>query len=81
IIQRTIRAAVEQHFFELKTTISQDLGVYDSQGMTPSEPEEQGCHDDEEQQTDPEEAPCDTERETPLDQTEQHIQQSQNDPE
>ncbi|MEQ2279896.1 hypothetical protein AMECASPLE_013959 [Ameca splendens] len=81
IIQRTIRAAVEQHFFELKTTISQDLSVYDSQGMTPSEPEEQGCHDDEEQQTDPEDAPCDTERETPLDQTEQHIQQSQNDPE
>ncbi|XP_047208777.1 protein FAM13B isoform X3 [Girardinichthys multiradiatus] len=81
IIQRTIRAAVEQHFFELKTSISQDLSVYDSQGITPSEPEEQGCHDNEEQQTEPKDAPCDTERETPLDQKEQHIQQSQNNPE
>lgn len=32
IIQRTIRAAVEQHFFELKTSIDQDLSSYDSQG-------------------------------------------------
>lgn len=65
IIQRTIRAAVEQHFFELKTAINQ--------GMSPSE---QGCHDndEEEQQTDPEDSPCDTERETPLEQ--QHTQQS-----
>uniref|UniRef100_A0A3Q1BFT4 Rho-GAP domain-containing protein n=1 Tax=Amphiprion ocellaris TaxID=80972 RepID=A0A3Q1BFT4_AMPOC len=29
IIQRTIRAAVEQHFFELKTSIDQDLSSYD----------------------------------------------------
>ncbi|TMS17067.1 Protein FAM13B [Larimichthys crocea] len=32
IIQRTIRAAVEQHFFELKSSIDQDLSNYDSQG-------------------------------------------------
>uniref|UniRef100_A0A671Y8F5 Family with sequence similarity 13 member B n=1 Tax=Sparus aurata TaxID=8175 RepID=A0A671Y8F5_SPAAU len=30
IIQRTIRAAVEQHFFDLKTSIDQDLSNYDS---------------------------------------------------
>lgn len=32
IIQRTIRAAVEQHFLELKTSTEQDLSSYDSQG-------------------------------------------------
>lgn len=32
IIQRTIRAAVEHHFFELKTSIDQDLSSYDTQG-------------------------------------------------
>uniref|UniRef100_A0A3P8RQX4 Family with sequence similarity 13 member B n=1 Tax=Amphiprion percula TaxID=161767 RepID=A0A3P8RQX4_AMPPE len=79
IIQRTIRAAVEQHFFELKTSIDQDLSSYDSQGASPREPAERGCHGDEEQQTDPEDSPCDTEGETPLNQTEQHIQQSQKD--
>lgn len=79
IIQRTIRAAVEQHFFELKTSIDQDLSNYDSQGVSPSEPSDQGCHGDEEQQTDPEDSPCDTEAETPLTPTEQHIQQSQKD--
>ncbi|XP_008278877.1 protein FAM13B isoform X3 [Stegastes partitus] len=79
IIQRTIRAAVEQHFFELKTSIDQDLSNYDSQGESPSEPAEQGCHGDEEQTTDPKDSPCDTEEETPLNQTEQHIQQSQKD--
>ncbi|XP_073342426.1 protein FAM13B isoform X2 [Pagrus major] len=79
IIQRTIRAAVEQHFFELKTSIDQDLSNYDSAGVSPSEPADQGCHGDEEQQTDPEDSPCDTEGETPLIQTEQHIQQSQKD--
>ncbi|XP_051275395.1 protein FAM13B isoform X2 [Dicentrarchus labrax] len=78
IIQRTIRAAVEQHFFELKTSIDQDLSNYDSQGVNPSEPADQGCHGDE-QQTDPEDSPCDTEGETPLTQPEQHIQQSQKD--
>uniref|UniRef100_A0A671YA87 Family with sequence similarity 13 member B n=1 Tax=Sparus aurata TaxID=8175 RepID=A0A671YA87_SPAAU len=30
IIQRTIRAAVEQHFFDLKTSIDQDLSNYDT---------------------------------------------------
>ncbi|KAM4555535.1 protein FAM13B isoform 5-T6 [Odontesthes bonariensis] len=79
IIQRTIRAAVEQHFFELKTSIDQDLSNYDSHGVSPSEPEDQGCHGDLEQQTDPEDSPCDTEGETPLTQAEQHIQQSQTD--
>ncbi|XP_031722867.1 protein FAM13B isoform X2 [Anarrhichthys ocellatus] len=76
IIQRTIRAAVEQHFFELKTSIDTN---YDSQGVSPSEPEDQGCDGDEAQQTDPEDSPCDTEGETPLTQTEQCIQQSQKD--
>ncbi|XP_044219555.1 protein FAM13B isoform X4 [Thunnus albacares] len=75
IIERTIRAAVEQHFFELKTSIDQDLSKYDSQG----EPADQGCHGDEEQQTDPEDSPCYTDGETPLTQTEQHIPQNQND--
>ncbi|XP_074505332.1 protein FAM13B isoform X4 [Sebastes fasciatus] len=79
IIHRTIRAAVEQHFFDLKTSIDQDLSNYDSQGVSPSESADQGCHGDEEQQTDPEDSPCDTEGETPLTQTEQHIQQSQTD--
>ncbi|XP_044060481.1 protein FAM13B isoform X3 [Siniperca chuatsi] len=79
IIHRTIRAAVEHHFFELKTSIDQDLSNYDSQGVCPNEPVNQGCCGDEEQQTDPEDSPCDTEGETPLTQTEQHIQQSQKD--
>ena len=47
--------------------------------VSPSEPDDHGCHGDEEQQTDPEDSPCDTEGETPLIQTEQHIQQSQTD--
>ncbi|XP_039668724.1 protein FAM13B isoform X3 [Perca fluviatilis] len=79
IIQRTIRDAVEQHFFDLKTSISQDLSNYDSQGVSPNKPADQGCHGDEEQQTDPEDSPCDTEGETPLTQTEKHIQHSQKD--
>ncbi|KAI3351484.1 hypothetical protein L3Q82_020332, partial [Scortum barcoo] len=79
IIQRTIRAAVEQHFFELKTSIDQDLSNYDNQGVSPREPADQGCHGDEEQQTNPEDNPCDTEGETPLTQTEEHIQHSQKD--
>ncbi|XP_078116288.1 protein FAM13B isoform X5 [Sander vitreus] len=79
IIQRTIRAAVEQHFFDLKTSIGQDLSNYDSQGVSPNEPADQGCHGDEEQQTDPEDSPCDTEGETPLTQTEKQIQHSQKD--
>lgn len=41
---------------------------------SPSEPVDQGCDGDEEQHTDPENTPCDTEVETPLDETEQHIQ-------
>ncbi|TNN75880.1 Protein FAM13B [Liparis tanakae] len=52
IIQRTIRAAVEQHFFDLKTSIDTN---YDSQG------------------------PGDTEGETPLTNTEQRAQHSQED--
>ncbi|XP_029298142.1 protein FAM13B isoform X3 [Cottoperca gobio] len=79
IIQRTIRAAVEQHFFELKTSIDQDISNYDSQGVSPSEPVDRGCRGDKEQQTDPEDSPCETEGETPLTQTEQHMQQSQTD--
>ncbi|XP_034399688.1 protein FAM13B isoform X3 [Cyclopterus lumpus] len=76
IIQRTIRAAVEQHFFELKTSIDTN---YDSQGVSPSEPAEPGCHGYDAQQTGPEDSPCDAEGETPLTQTEQRIQQSQED--
>ncbi|XP_034738930.1 protein FAM13B isoform X1 [Etheostoma cragini] len=79
IIQQTIRAAVKQHFFDLKTSIGQDLSNYDSQGVSPNEPADQGCHGDEEQQTDPEDSPCDTEGETPLTQTEKLIQHSQKD--
>ncbi|CAJ1059030.1 protein FAM13B isoform X4 [Xyrichtys novacula] len=79
IIQRTIRAAVEHHFFELKTSIDQDLSNFDSQGVSPSDPTDQGCHGDEEQQTDPEDSPCDTEGETPLSPTKPQMQQSQND--
>ncbi|KAI9518134.1 hypothetical protein NQZ68_039957 [Dissostichus eleginoides] len=77
IIHCTIRAAVEQHFFDLKTSIDQDLRNYDSQGVSPSEPADQGCHGLEDQQTDPEDSPCDTEGETPLSETEQIMQQSQ----
>ncbi|XP_033996548.1 protein FAM13B isoform X5 [Trematomus bernacchii] len=77
IIHCTIRAAVEQHFFDLKTSIDQDLSNYDSQGVSPSEPADQGCHGLEDQQTDPEDSPCDTEGETPLSETEQIMQQSQ----
>ncbi|XP_056296147.1 protein FAM13B isoform X2 [Pseudoliparis swirei] len=76
IIQRTIRAAVEQHFFDLKTSIDTN---YDSRGVSPSEPAEPGCHGDESRQTDPEESPGDTEGESPLTQTEQRTQQSQED--
>ncbi|TKS72827.1 Protein FAM13B [Collichthys lucidus] len=75
IIQRTIRAAVEQHFFDLKSSIDQDLSNYDSQGVSPAEPEDQGCHEDE-QQTDPEDSPCDTEGETPLTQSQKDTQDS-----
>uniref|UniRef100_A0A1A8NT64 Family with sequence similarity 13, member B n=1 Tax=Nothobranchius rachovii TaxID=451742 RepID=A0A1A8NT64_9TELE len=74
IIQRTIRAAVEQHFYELKTSISQDLSNYDNHSVSPCEPEEQGCHGDVEQQTTPEDSPCNTGGETPPKQTEQHIE-------
>ncbi|XP_063731931.1 protein FAM13B isoform X3 [Eleginops maclovinus] len=77
IIHRTIRAAVEQHFFDLKTSIDQDLSNYDSQGVSPSEPADQGCHGPEEQQTEPEDSPCDTEGETPLSESEQIMHQSQ----
>ncbi|KAM9377332.1 protein FAM13B isoform 2-T2 [Pholidichthys leucotaenia] len=80
IIQRTIRAAVEQHFFDLKTTIDQDLNSYNSQGESPCESAGQGCHGDKEQQTDPDEdSPCNTEQETLVIEKEQHIQQSQRD--
>ncbi|XP_029367913.1 protein FAM13B isoform X2 [Echeneis naucrates] len=79
IIQRTIRAAVEQHFFELKTSIDKNHSNYDSQGASPGEAAEEGCHGDEEQQTEPEDSPCDTEGETPLTENEQHVQQSQTD--
>nr|XP_046262644.1 protein FAM13B isoform X2 [Scatophagus argus] len=79
IIQRTIRAAVEQHFFELKTSIDQDLGNYDSQGASPSEPADHSFHGDEKQQSDPGENPCGTEEETPITQNEQHVHQCQKD--
>ncbi|XP_047441848.1 protein FAM13B isoform X2 [Mugil cephalus] len=75
IIQRTIRAAVEQHFYELKTSIDQDLSNYDSQ--SPSESSDRGFHGDREQHIDPEYSPCNTEEDTPLTKIKQ--QQSQKD--
>lgn len=47
--------------------------------VSPSETAEEGCHGDDEQQTDPEDSPCDTEGETPLSENEQHLEQSQTD--
>ncbi|XP_029917408.1 protein FAM13B isoform X2 [Myripristis murdjan] len=79
IIQRTIRAAVEQRFFELKTSIDQDLSNYDSQGVGSSDPAAQSCHGDEKQQTDSEDSPCSTDGETPLTQTAQRTQCSETD--
>ncbi|KAM9741894.1 protein FAM13B isoform 2-T4 [Menidia menidia] len=79
IIERTIRAAVEQRFFELKTSIDQDFSNYDNHGASPSEPDDQGFHGDLEQQTDPEDSPCDTVGETPLTQSERRIEESQTD--
>lgn len=32
ILQRTIQAAVEQHFLDLQNSIDQDLSNYESQG-------------------------------------------------
>nr|XP_057920662.1 protein FAM13B isoform X2 [Doryrhamphus excisus] len=52
IIERTIRAAVEQHFFDLKTSIDQDLGDFASQG----EPADPGHHDDREQKNNTQDA-------------------------
>lgn len=54
LIHQSFRAAVEHHFLELKTTIDQDLSCYTSQGVSPSDPEACGCHNDEEQQTETE---------------------------
>ncbi len=42
--------------------------------VSPSEPADQDCHGDEEQQTDPEDSPCDTEGETPLTESEPQSQ-------
>ncbi|XP_076004960.1 protein FAM13B isoform X2 [Genypterus blacodes] len=78
IIERTIRAAVEHHFFELKTSIDQDLSSYDGEGVSPSEPDTQDCHGDGEQ-TDPEDSPCYTDAETPPSETEQHVTHSEKD--
>lgn len=47
--------------------------------LFPSEPADQGCHGDEEQQTDAEDSPCYEDGEAPLTPIEQHIQQRQND--
>ncbi|XP_061643291.1 protein FAM13B isoform X6 [Phyllopteryx taeniolatus] len=38
IIERTIRVAVEHHFFELKSSIDQDLGNFDSQQGDTAQP-------------------------------------------
>ncbi|XP_068181411.1 protein FAM13B isoform X5 [Antennarius striatus] len=79
IIQRTFRAAVEHHFYEIKTSINQDLSNYDSQGVSSSEPVDQTCRENEEQQRDLEESSCNTEGETSPSNTNQHLQQSKND--
>ncbi|KAF6728521.1 Protein FAM13B [Oryzias melastigma] len=55
IIQRSIRAAVEHHFLELKSSITHDLSSYDSQGVNPTEPED---HGNEEHPADPEDRLC-----------------------
>ncbi|XP_037531066.1 protein FAM13B [Nematolebias whitei] len=80
LIQRSIRAAVEQHFYELKTSINQDLSSYDSRRVSPSGADEPGCHGDVETQTEPEDSPCNTKRESPPERTEQDLQQSQPNP-
>ncbi|XP_028314965.1 protein FAM13B isoform X3 [Gouania willdenowi] len=66
IIQHTIKAAVEQHFFELKTSIDHDLGEYETNRLNLSQPANQGCHGDEGRQTEP----ADTEKENPVTQNE-----------
>lgn len=52
---------------------------YDMNRVSPTEPEDQGCHGDEEQQAEPDDGPCKTEEETSLTQTKQHIQLSPSD--
>lgn len=47
--------------------------------VSPNEPADKGCQGDLEQQTDPEDSPCDTEGETTITETELHLQQIQKD--
>ncbi|KAM6976909.1 protein FAM13B [Aplochiton taeniatus] len=70
IIERTIRAAVEQHFFDLKTSIDKDLTGYDDEGALPSDQSTQ--NNEEEDQADREEEPCSPAQDTMLTLTDQH---------
>ncbi|XP_072291373.1 protein FAM13B isoform X3 [Eucyclogobius newberryi] len=67
IIQQTIRAAVEHHLLELKTSIDQDLGGFTKQRISATEA--CGRHGDEEQQTETEDLLCDGDGETPAEQS------------
>ncbi|XP_078810065.1 protein FAM13B isoform X15 [Oryzias latipes] len=72
IIQRSIRAAVEHHLLELKSSINHDLSSYNSQGLSPTEPEDEDHHGNEEHQTDPEDRLCSPEKD--VQQPERHQQ-------
>uniref|UniRef100_A0A3P9LXP9 Family with sequence similarity 13 member B n=1 Tax=Oryzias latipes TaxID=8090 RepID=A0A3P9LXP9_ORYLA len=72
IIQRSIRAAVEHHLLELKSSINHDLSSYDSQGLSPTEPEDEDHHGNEEHHTDPEDRLCSPEKD--VQQPERHQQ-------
>uniref|UniRef100_A0A8C7WMH6 Family with sequence similarity 13 member B n=1 Tax=Oryzias sinensis TaxID=183150 RepID=A0A8C7WMH6_9TELE len=72
IIQRSIRAAVEHHLLELKSSINHDLSSYDRQGLSPTEPEDEDHHGNEEHQTDPEDRLCSPEKD--VQQPERHQQ-------
>ncbi|XP_055081046.1 protein FAM13B isoform X2 [Periophthalmus magnuspinnatus] len=79
IIQQTIRAAVEHHLLELKTSINQDLGSYAKQRI--SAKEACGRHGDKEQQTETEDLLCDGDEETPAEQSQRDEEDSEATPE
>ncbi|XP_055015185.1 protein FAM13B isoform X2 [Boleophthalmus pectinirostris] len=79
IFQQTIRAAVEHHLLELKTSIDQDLGSYTKQRI--SAKEACGRHGDEEQQTETEDLLCDGDGETPAEQSHRDGEDSEATPE
>ncbi|XP_034037885.1 protein FAM13B isoform X2 [Thalassophryne amazonica] len=66
ILQRSIRAAVEHHLFELKSSIDQGLSNYDSQRVDPSNSAGRTRYGDEDQHTTLEDSPCYPGAETPV---------------